>query len=834
MHSSHNIWCALLGQIIFMSSHYLLAQHASFHSLHFEILESRCMLAGSGLTAQYFHNPDFTAFAGERTEAVDFSWGTGSPFPGVDPGSFSVRWIGQVEPEFSENYIFRTLSNDGVRLWVDGQLLVDNWTTHTLRSDHGTIDLIAGQRYDIRLEYFEDTGDAEIRLQWRSASQLMRSIPTSRLYASPEGIYGEYTDSVGSQATRIDPSINFNWGTDSPIETIAADDFSVRWTGFLRPDFNDTYTFRTNSDERIRVWIGEELVIDHWEPHSFESRENTKPLEASKLYSIRVEYREGTGVAGARLSWSSPRQTGDGVFQVLDGANLLAAKHTPLLVQNPLGQGQDPFVIQWNNTYLSVRSTDGYIWIDQAEQLQNLHPSRPYRTTTLAWTPPGGTNYSQQLWAPEIFQLNGKWYIYVAASDGINANHRMHVLERDDPDPMGPYVYKGQLAPTTDRWAIDGTVLEWQGKLYFIWSGWPGFTDGQQNLYIARMSNPWTIDGERMLLATPQYSWERHGLPINEGPQILIHEEHLHIIYSGSGYWRREYALGRLTYSGVGPIMSASSWTKAPSPVFRQAGDVVGVGHASFVKSPDSTEDWIVYHSHPSINGNPDLRVVRIQPFTYNANGLPDFGVPLQPNVRLEAPSPSAYVFPELSFIPGDFNNDSRVDGLDLGIWQQMYGTSQLQGFLPGDADGDGEVNGRDFLIWQRNYGQTQLPLATPLRDDRETLASAPDGLLMRDESFMGLAGLITTFTVAQPNFEFSQEAIVDSLVVEEMEYVSTFVPMASMELSKCTAQSEHAFETKDGAWSLIKARDSYYAAFDSIFDLISKTQRIMTITATL
>ena len=72
-----------------------------------------------------------------------------------------------------------------------------------------------------------------------------------------------------------------------------------------------------------------------------------------------------------------------------------------------------------------------------------------------------------------------------------------------------------QLAATTDRWAIDGTAFEWQGGLYFVWSGWPGTTDGQQNLYIAEMRNPWTLRGDRVLISTPQYSWEKFGLPIS-------------------------------------------------------------------------------------------------------------------------------------------------------------------------------------------------------------------------------------------------------------------------------------------------------------------------------
>src|SRR3954471_22260682 len=121
--------------------------------------------------------------------------------------------------------------------------------------------------------------------------------------------------------------------------------------------------------------------------------------------------------------------------------------------------------------------------------------------SVLAWSAPNGTNYSQQVWAPDLHQFGSSWYIYVAASDGNDANHHMHVLERDAADPFGPFYYKAQLAATTDRWAIDGTAFQWQNTLYFVWSGWPGFTDGQQNLYIAEMRNPWTLLGDRVLIS---------------------------------------------------------------------------------------------------------------------------------------------------------------------------------------------------------------------------------------------------------------------------------------------------------------------------------------------
>ena len=278
-------------------------------------------------------------------------------------------------------------------------------------------------------------------------------------------------------------------------------------------------------------------------------------------------------------------------------------KDAPVTFHNPLGPGADPFVTQYQGYYYMTMTTDGQsVQITRAKSLQDITPNSPASDSVVAWSAPASTAYSSQVWAPELHHIGENWYIYVAASDGNNANHRMQVLERDNPDPFGPFYYKAQLAATTDRFAIDGTVLEWQNSLYFVWSGWAGFTDGQQNLYIAEMRNPWTLRGDRVLISTPQYAWEKNGLPINEGPEVLIDNGQLQIIYSASGYWTPQYALGKLTYNGTGSLLSAASWTKAVLPVFAPTSQVVGVGHASFTKSPDGTEDWIVYHAHANPN----------------------------------------------------------------------------------------------------------------------------------------------------------------------------------------------------------------------------------------
>jgi GH43 family beta-xylosidase len=404
------------------------------------------------------------------------------------------------------------------------------------------------------------------------------------------------------------------------------------------------------------------------------------------------------------LSWSSEHQTA-GQSQIITSANLRAAKYTPLTFTNPLGQGQDPWVIQQGGYYYYSYSSGNGVNITRAQQLQNIETSSTDNTTVRAWSAPSGQAYSTLVWAPELHFINGKWYIYVAAAaNGDNSTHHMYVLERDAADPMGPFTFKGELHAATDRWAIDGTVFQWQDQLYFVWSGWQGTTDGQQNLYIAAMSDPLTISGDRVRISTPTYSWEMNGLPINEGPEALIHNGTLSIIYSASGYWTQDYALGRLTYDGTGSLLSAANWVKAPSPVFAKTSEIVGVGHASFVQSPDHTQDWIVYHSHPSPGGDPDQRVVHIQPFTWFADNTPNFGPPISNSVKQEAPSGLPGALRPL--LTGDYDASGAVNSLDLNVFKGQFGLTMTPG-ISADGAADGLVDGADFLLWQQRLGAT-------------------------------------------------------------------------------------------------------------------------------
>jgi GH43 family beta-xylosidase len=269
----------------------------------------------------------------------------------------------------------------------------------------------------------------------------------------------------------------------------------------------------------------------------------------------------------------------------------------------------------------------------------------------VVWTPPPDKPYSKDVWAPEIHFLAGKWYVYLAADAGANKSHHLWVIENGSADPLeGEWKFLGEVTDPTNKWAIDASVFENRGAMYLIWSGWEGDANGTQNIYIAKLKNPWTVEGKRVLLSTPQYDWEKHGdldpmkskddpphVNVNEGPEILQHDDKIFLVYSASGCWTDYYELGMLTASAASDLLDPHSWKKSAKPVFAGSAEngVYAPGHNSFFQSEDGKVWWILYHANAAPHlGCGNHRSPRAQPFTWNADGTPNFGSPASTNTK--------------------------------------------------------------------------------------------------------------------------------------------------------------------------------------------------------
>jgi GH43 family beta-xylosidase len=160
-------------------------------------------------------------------------------------------------------------------------------------------------------------------------------------------------------------------------------------------------------------------------------------------------------------------------------------------------------------------------------------------------------------------------------------------------------------------------------------------------LYIERMENPWTLAGNGVLISYASLDWEVHGFPVNEAPEILQRDGKIFLIYSACDTGTPNYCLGMLTADADSDLLRAESWVKSPEPVFcaNMEGGVYGPGHNGFFKSPDGTEDWIVYHAKIATEFTYLGRTTRVQPFTWNADGTPNLGAPVPLGTVLKKPS---------------------------------------------------------------------------------------------------------------------------------------------------------------------------------------------------
>ena len=301
-----------------------------------------------------------------------------------------------------------------------------------------------------------------------------------------------------------------------------------------------------------------------------------------------------------------------------------------MIIRRSRTGSRDPWVIEHDGAYYYCYSWDGGLNLIRSETLEGILDGTPVRV----WTAPEGMEYSKELWAPELHIIDGKCYIYVACDDGHNHNHRMYVLSNGSSDPLAPYTMHGKIADSTNKWAIDGTVIQFEGKLYLCWSGWEGDENVAQNLYLAQMSDPFTICSERVLLSRPEYDWEKKGANgkpespfINEGPCAVVHNGKLFLVYSAAGSWCNDYCLGMLRFKG-GDVLNAANWEKLPAPVFARSETVKGPGHCSILVKDGEMASWLIYHAFDEdckFGWNSAHAVA--QPFTWSDDAT-TFGVP--------------------------------------------------------------------------------------------------------------------------------------------------------------------------------------------------------------
>lgn len=542
---------------------------------------------GNGLLGEFFKvekNPDdrndisvfkFDDKRGERTVANlngDSFIDIFNEFSGT-PDFNTARFTGTIVPEFTEDYTFSMEGDDGFRVWINGELIIDFWKQEWDKEQVSTpVSLEAGKHYDIKVEYLQGWGGSWLRMKWESASQGKEVVPESALYMPIEKLITKKKGELTAEIQKMD---------------------------YLLENFSDKVKESALNDLQATKKAAEEM-LNTIDDQDVSDRDKAELLieEAGTASIARSDFMKEMGVTSSSVS---------------DKFN------------NPLYQGQDPFV-----TY-----KDGFYYFVSSSNLDSNNKVYVSKSRTLTDQGEKVMVYDSQgtqtrIFAPEIFFFDGKWYIYYCADlKEYGYKHMGNVLESVTDDPQGEYVDKGALYLGENgeiKQANDLTVFDYNGQLYAVWgtlgSGEP------IGPAIAPMDNPYTITADRSFLPGGG----------GEGPRVLQKDGKVFITMSEGNFAGNDYRLSYFTNTD-GDILNPDSWTRT-NDVFVATSDVSGPARAGFVKSADGLEDWMIYHSRvyqdTDING---WRQVNIKKFGWNDDGTPNFGEPVSPFEWQKLPS---------------------------------------------------------------------------------------------------------------------------------------------------------------------------------------------------
>ncbi|WP_241571980.1 family 43 glycosylhydrolase [Rosenbergiella nectarea] len=313
---------------------------------------------------------------------------------------------------------------------------------------------------------------------------------------------------------------------------------------------------------------------------------------------------------------------------------------------NPLiEQRADPHIyLHSDGTYYFIASVPEYdrLEIRHSQTLIGLADA----PSTVIWRKPDSGPMSALIWAPELHRIDDQWVIYYAAAPSQQIveglfQHRMYALVCDGQDPLSDvWQEKGKILTPIDSFSLDATYFQHQGKHYYLWAQKDPEIEGNSNLYLSELTNPWTLKTRPVMLSKPEFSWETKGFSVNEGPAFIAHGDRVFITYSASAT-DENYCIGLLYADKESNLLDPASWQKLTKPLFttHRLNQQFGPGHNSFTRN-EQGEDVLVYHarSDSTIEGDPlydPNRHTRIKKFTWNAENMPVFGEPAADNQPL-------------------------------------------------------------------------------------------------------------------------------------------------------------------------------------------------------
>jgi hypothetical protein len=365
--------------------------------------------------AYYFNNKTLTgAPVLTRDEAeVNYDWAGGNPGPGVNEDAFSARWTRTIDLT-PGTYRFTAVSDDGIRAWIDGVQVLNEWADHPATAF--TFDKVIGTgHHEIVVEYYENAYNAVAKFSWTALS------------TGPTGPWhGEYFNNATLTApatfSRDDTAVDFNWGIGGPGNGVGNDNFSVRWTG-TGPEASGSYRFFVRSDDGARLWVNGHLLIDQWTDHpaTTYSGDTWVPSNAA----ITLEYYEKTGYASVKLWWGAPEAPPAAGETVVDNTSGWFVKGGTASSWRTVAEGFGGSLL-W--TFNNDWARTGYNWA-------RWYPH--FETST------GAGKYEVFVYIPDRYTTTGRARYWVSHSGGYTLKILNQSLYHDQWVSLGTYTFRG-------------------------------------------------------------------------------------------------------------------------------------------------------------------------------------------------------------------------------------------------------------------------------------------------------------------------------------------------------------------------------------------------------
>lgn len=325
---------------------------------------------------------------------------------------------------------------------------------------------------------------------------------------------------------------------------------------------------------------------------------------------------------------------------IISGLTACSQKISKQQFNNPIAlQRADPFVTKASDgTYYFIATAPEYdrIEIRSSKTINGIKEAVP----VTVWRKHHKGEMGNHIWAPELHQIDGTWYIYFAAGSSEDKwKIRKYALSNPSADPTkGEWKEEGQILSKRNEFSLDATTFEMNGQRYMIWVDRASDKVPNTGLYIAKMTNPTTLDEKQVVIAQPEYAWEIKGHRVNEGPAVLVRNGKVILTFSASAT-DANYCIGLMWADQNSDLLDPASWTKLPEPVFfsNETHKRFGPGHNSFTVAEDGKTDVMIYHArdYKEIKGEPlydPNRHTRARILKWTKDGMPDFGQELSDN----------------------------------------------------------------------------------------------------------------------------------------------------------------------------------------------------------